>query len=213
MYPFREPGSGEANRQQTLADDVSFSGIGLHTGARVRCRVFPAPTDHGIVFRSGRERIPARLEFVVDSTRCSALGHNGTHVATVEHLLAALSGLKVDNALIEVEGPEMPALDGSALPFAEGILTAGTCEQDAPARVLTPATPVWIFEGDRNVVAIPDDGLTVAAFVDYGRPLAGPQAFNFSFDRAPKPAAVVFADVGATIGPRWNLALPEPAAR
>src|SRR5438477_11802580 len=102
MFPFREAGSGEANRQQTLADDVTFSGIGLHTGARVKCRLFPAPPDHGLIFRAGEERIPARLEFVVESTRCSALGINGTYVATVEHLLAALSGLKVDNALIEV---------------------------------------------------------------------------------------------------------------
>jgi len=209
MLPYREGRGGEPIRQQTLADDVTFSGIGLHTGARVKCRAFPAPADHGIVFLSGTSRIPARLESVVESTRCSALGDGQTQIATVEHLLAALTGLKIDNALIEVSGPELPALDGSALPFAEGLLTAGTREQDAPARVLTPRAPIWISEGDRHVVAIPADSLTVAAFVDYGRPLAGPQAFNFSFDAAPKPAAVVFADAGATVGPRWNLALPE----
>src|SRR5205823_6459882 len=136
MFPHRELGGGEMIRQQTLADDVTFSGIGLHTGARVACRVCAAPADHGLVFLSGTSRIPARLEFVVESTRCSALGDGRTQVATVEHLLAALAGLKVDNALIEVDGPELPALDGSALPFAEGLLTAGTREQDAPARIL-----------------------------------------------------------------------------
>src|SRR4051794_23018086 len=174
MFPYREARGGELIRQQTLADDVTFSGIGLHTGARVRCWVFPAPAGHGIVFRSGTSRIPARLESVVESTRCSALGDGQTQIATVEHLLAALTGLRIDNALIEVSGPELPALDGSALPFAEGLLTAGTREQEAPARVLTPRAPIWIAEGDRYVVAIPADSLTVAAFVDYGRPLAGP---------------------------------------
>src|SRR5262249_30154933 len=139
-------------RQQTLASEAAFAGVGLHTGARVRCRVRPAPADHGLVLSSRGVRIPVSIDSVVDSTRCSALGTRQVHVATVEHLLAALAGLRIDNALIEVEGPELPALDGSALPFAEGLLSAGICEQDAPARVIRLRETIGISEGDRHVV-------------------------------------------------------------
>jgi UDP-3-O-[3-hydroxymyristoyl] N-acetylglucosamine deacetylase len=146
----------------------------------------------------------------VDSTRCSALRVGDTQIATVEHLLAALAGLRIDNARIEVEGPEIPALDGSALPFAEGIMAAGIHEQSAPARVIRLPRAEWISDGDRHVVAVPAEGLTVATAVDYGRPLAGPQIFAFSFDATPQPAAAVLALAGATMGPQWDFVMPEP---
>jgi len=197
-------------RQQTLAQEVTFSGIGLHSGASVRCTVEPAPADHGLVFYSRGVRIPACLESAVDSTRCSALRVGDTQIATVEHLLAALAGLRIDNARILVEGPEIPALDGSALPFAEGLMAAGIHEQNARARVIRLPSAEWISDGDRHVVAVPAEGLTVATAVDYGRPLAGAQIFSFSFDATPKPAAAILALAGATMGSEWGFVMPEP---
>lgn len=200
-----------APRQQTLASEVTFSGVGLHTGAEVSCRVLPAPPNHGIVFTSQGVRIPASIDSVVESTRCSALSAHGVQIATVEHLLAALAGLRIDNVLIELEGPELPALDGSALPFAEGLMAAGIYEQGEPARLIRVKSPLWISEGDRHVVVMPADGLTVASAVDYQRPLAGPQIFSFSFDSAPRPAAAILAMVGATMGSQWDYHVPETA--
>src|SRR5206468_9741472 len=154
IMPVEREARRRVPRQQTLASEVTFSGVGLHTGARVRCSVHPAPDDHGIVFWSSGVRIPASLESAVESTRCSALGVGSTQIATVEHLLAALSGLRIDNALIEVDGPELPALDGSALPFAEGILQAGITEQSSPARIIRLEKADYTQEGDRCVVAV-----------------------------------------------------------
>jgi UDP-3-O-acyl-N-acetylglucosamine deacetylase len=211
MFPSSERCHAGGPRQQTLAGEAAFAGVGLHTGAQVRCRVRPAPSDHGLVLLSRGACIPVSIDSVVDSTRCSALGAGNVHVATVEHLLAALAGLRIDNALIEVDGPELPALDGSALPFAEGLLAAGICEQDAPARIIRLRSLTWISEGDRHVVAIPAEGLTVVALVDYGRPLAGRQAFAFAFDTAPKPAEAILAHAGAAVGSDWDFHLPEPA--
>jgi UDP-3-O-[3-hydroxymyristoyl] N-acetylglucosamine deacetylase len=211
MTAFREGCEAGQSRQQTLASSVTFTGVGLHTGARVRCDVRPAPPDFGIVFYSRGIRIPVRIDSVVDSTRCSALGSEGAVIATVEHLLAALAGLRIDNAHVEVDGPELPALDGSALPYAEGLLQAGIAEQDRPARLIRLGSPLWISEGDRHVVAVPADGLTVAAAVDYRRPLAGPQVYSFSLDTAPKSAAAIFALAGATLGSEWDFTVPEPA--
>src|SRR4051794_29020614 len=108
--------------QQTLRTEAFFAGVGLHTGRRSRVTVCPAPADHGLVFVSEGRRIPALAEFIGDTTRCTTLHSGDTVIHTVEHLLAALCGCGIDNAEIRLEGPEPPALDGSALPFAEALL-------------------------------------------------------------------------------------------
>jgi UDP-3-O-acyl-N-acetylglucosamine deacetylase len=115
--------------QQTLRSEARFSGIGLHTGKPAQVVVAPAPVDHGLVFVVGGQRIPATAEYVGDTTRCSTLRAGDQVIHTVEHLLAALYALGVDNAEIHIDGPEPPALDGSALPFAEGLLAAGIHQQ------------------------------------------------------------------------------------
>lgn len=166
--------------QQTLARSVTFEGVGLHTGAPARVTVHPAPADHGLVFQVGDVRIPALAEFVTDTSRCTVLSHQGAQVSTVEHLLAALSGYWIDNALIRVEGPELPIMDGSALPFAHAIAETGIAPQDAPARWIHLPEPVWAPAGDKQVLALPAERLTVAAAVDFERPMAGPQVFAFS---------------------------------
>ncbi|HTE19272.1 MAG TPA: UDP-3-O-acyl-N-acetylglucosamine deacetylase, partial [Armatimonadota bacterium] len=131
-------------QQQTLRSSAVFTGIGLHTGRRARVVVEPAPPDHGLVFVTGGARIPALSEYVGDTTRCSTLMSGNTVIHTVEHLLAALYGLGVDNAEIHIDGPEPPAMDGSALPFAEGLLAAGIEQQGRPARQVRLREIVWV---------------------------------------------------------------------
>jgi UDP-3-O-[3-hydroxymyristoyl] N-acetylglucosamine deacetylase len=186
-------------QQQTLLNEVEFSGIGLHTGRPSHVVVAPAPIDHGLVFVSEGKRIPALAEYVKDTRRCTALGVGETTICTVEHLLAAMYALGVDNAEIHVEGPELPALDGSGLPFAEGLLAAGIRAQDAAPRQVVLREPVWVSEGDRHVLAVPMDRLTVVANVDFGRPFAGKQSFCYSVE-GPQRSVEALELVGATSG-------------
>jgi len=169
-------------QQQTVRSEVVFSGIGLHSGRPSRVTVCPAPPDHGRVFVVNGARIPALAEFVGDTTRCTTLTNQGEVIHTVEHLLAALYALGVDNAEIQMEGSEAPALDGSARPFADGLLAAGIEPQGPPPRTWSLREMVHVKEGDRHVVAIPGEGLTVAATVDFGRPYAGQQSFCYSLE-------------------------------
>ena len=130
-------------RQHTIRKSVSIEGVGLHSGKVARVTVSPAPADAGVVFkvRSTGERIPARPESVVNSHYATTLGVNGTRIQTVEHLMAAAAGLGIDNVEIEVDGPEIPALDGSAKPFVALLAFAGRLQQSARRRPLTLPVP------------------------------------------------------------------------
>ena len=159
-------------RQKTLAREAVLSGTGLHTGQASRVVLRPAPADHGRVVRRVDVQppvaIPVRPDSVVASRRCTALGRDGVQVLTVEHLLAALSGMGVDNILVDVDGPEVPGLDNSAAPFVEAIQQSGLVEQDAPRRVRRLKRSIWVADAERGglVLAMPADRLTVAyAFV------------------------------------------------
>lgn len=128
-------------QQRTLAAPIEFNGFGLHSGAAVRLTLRPAPVDFGRRFkridRPDSLLIPALAPYVVDTARSTTLGiEPDVTVRTVEHLLSALSGLAVDNCLIEIDGEEIPALDGSALPFVEGLLGVGILEQEGKATTL-----------------------------------------------------------------------------
>jgi UDP-3-O-[3-hydroxymyristoyl] N-acetylglucosamine deacetylase len=187
-------------QQLTLLTEAVFTGIGLHTGRHARVTVCPAPEETGLVFVSGGKRIPAQAEYVGDTNRCSALILGDAVVYTVEHLLAALYVLGVDNAEIHVEGPEAPALDGSALPYAEGLMAAGIRQQNRQARQVRLREPVWVQDGDRHVVAFPLERLTVMAAVDFGRPYSGPQSFCYSLE-GPQRSVEAMELVGAACGP------------
>jgi UDP-3-O-[3-hydroxymyristoyl] N-acetylglucosamine deacetylase len=186
-------------QQQTLQSEAVFTGVGLHTGRRTRVTVCPAPTDHGVIFVTQGKRIPALAEYVGETQRCSTLVSGDAVVHTVEHLLAALYALGVDNAEVRMEGPEPPALDGSALPFAEGLLAAGIRQQDRPPKEIRLREPVWIRDGDRDVLAFPMERLTVIAAVDFERPYAGPQTFCFSLE-GPQRSVEALELVGAASG-------------
>lgn len=141
--------------QRTLAQSFTLRGVGIHTGTQSKVTVHPAEVDTGRLFRVGQTVIPARADAVQDTRRCTTLGVDSVTVCTVEHLLSALHGCCIDNAVIEVDGPEIPILDGSALPFTEAILSTGILKQGRPPRVLTLQEPVIIEERVSQAAARP----------------------------------------------------------
>lgn len=140
-------------RQRTLKAAISCVGVGVHSGQRANLAIFPAAAGHGIVFRRtdlGVD-VAARFDNVCDTHLCTVLAdpdRPAARIGTVEHLMAALAGLGIDNALIEVDGPEIPILDGSAGPFLFLLDCAGSVEQDAPRRVIAVRRPVRVTAGD-----------------------------------------------------------------
>lgn len=171
------------NKQCTLAEAVSVEGVGMHTGRYARVTVKPAKAGAGVVFHVDGQRIPALAEYVVSTDRCTTLGSNGVQVMTVEHLLSALVGTGLDNAHIEVEGEEIPVLDGSALPWVEQFRRAGLHEQDAERRCVTLARSVSVVADDRGIWAMPHPGRLLIAAVHYDHPLAGTQVAWFDLDK------------------------------
>jgi UDP-3-O-[3-hydroxymyristoyl] N-acetylglucosamine deacetylase len=145
--------------QQTVAGSFTLEGIGIHTGAHGRVTVMPADVDAGRFFQVGSVTIPARAEFVTDTSRSTRLGRDGATISTVEHLLSALHAFGIDNACIVVEGPEIPILDGSAAPFAEAVRQAGVRGQSKAARTLSLQKPVIIEQGGSRFTAEPAAGL------------------------------------------------------
>lgn len=158
--------------QTTLRDPIAFEGAGLHTGAPAKVRVLPAPAGHGLRFRLNDEvEFPARADYVVDTARATVLGTGAHRVSTVEHLLSALLGSGVDNALIAVEGGEIPVADGSAKVFADEIEAVGLATLPA-ARVRWIPTETRVFrDGDKLLVVAPASSFRVRMLVDYPHPV------------------------------------------
>lgn len=152
-----------------------LSGTGIHTGAECRSLLLPAQVGAGLVFRVDGVAIPAKVEYVVDTARSTSLGRNGKLVHSVEHILAAFSGLKVDNAEVLVEGPEIPAFDGSALPICEAIRAAGIVEQAARIEVLGIERPIRVESEDGYIVASPAKEFRASYRMEYDHPMIGSQ--------------------------------------
>lgn len=135
--------------QRSLKSRIPCVGTGLHSGRRVALTLLPAPADHGIVFRrtdTGRD-IPATYDRVVDTRLCTVIGEGAARVSTIEHLMAALAGAGLDNVLIEVDGPEIPIMDGSAAPFSFLLECAGILPLDTPRKAIRIVRPVRVTEG------------------------------------------------------------------
>ena len=166
-------------RQRSFKQRASLSGIGLHSGAKVRLTLAPAPPDSGIVFvRAGKE-IPALAEYVVDTTMNTSVGCDGIRIGTVEHLLAALAGCGIDNARLEVEGPEIPIMDGSSEPFVALIREAGIHEQRQTRRFLLVRRAVTVTDGDKLARLSPARGkFSIDYTVDFRHPLISDQSFR-----------------------------------
>jgi UDP-3-O-[3-hydroxymyristoyl] N-acetylglucosamine deacetylase len=172
--------------QRTLKRPVTCEGVGLHSGARVNLQILPASADHGISFvrtdLSGRPSIPARAEFVVDTSLATTLGKGSAKVGTVEHLMAALAGLGIDNARIEIDGPEIPIMDGSAAPFAELLREAGVRRQDKPKSFLVIRRAVSVTHGDKRATLEPSRRFKVDCTIDFKHPLIHDQAYCLEFN-------------------------------
>lgn len=161
-------------RQRTLAADVTVRGRGLLGGEECELVISPAAAGTGIVFERVDLKppvvVPADVTHATSRPRRTTLRAGDQSIDTVEHCLSALAGLRIDNALLRISGPELPCGDGSALPFTEPIVAAGFVEQDAPRRVWRIDEPVVVEEGDSMIAALPDDGdaLKVLYDLDYG---------------------------------------------
>jgi UDP-3-O-[3-hydroxymyristoyl] N-acetylglucosamine deacetylase len=165
--------------QRTLKAPVSCQGVGLHSGTRVEMTLRPAPADSGVVFvrtdLSPAVDIPARSENVVDTSFATTLGRDGVRVGTVEHLLAALSGLGIDNVRVELTGPEVPIMDGSAAPFVYLIRTAGIDLQRKFKRFLVVRKTLEVSEGGKRAQISPAAQFGISCTIDFDHPLISDQ--------------------------------------
>lgn len=167
--------------QNTLIRSVTFTGVGLHTGAPVTMTVHPAAEDHGICFRrtdvvTGDAQVPAQWDAVVPSRLCTLVANAaGVSVSTIEHIMAALAGSAIHNALIDIDGPEVPILDGSAAPFVSGFLDAGIVAQGAPVRAIRVLKAIEVREGEAVARLEPSDMLEIAFQIDFAEAAIGRQ--------------------------------------
>lgn len=172
-------------RQRTLQTEVSCTGIGLHSGAKAGLTLKPAPPDTGICFirkdLPGRPEIPANSDSVVDTVLSTTIGRNGVTVSTVEHLLAALFGLGIDNVRVEVDGPEVPIMDGSSAPFVFLIKTAGIREQKDLKEFLVIRKKFRVEDGNRSITIHPSRELKISYTIDFDHPLLKNQTHALRF--------------------------------
>jgi len=161
-------------KQNTVKGPAVVKGITLHTGARAALRILPAEPNTGIVFRRvdmpGAPEVAANARNVIDVRRATTIASRttGAFVVTVEHIMASLHAACVDNAVIEMDGPEPPIADGSAMPYFEGIMEAGIQEQDAEAQYWTATGPIVIEEGSAMLALAPADDLRISFTTEYG---------------------------------------------
>jgi len=172
-------GGGDAVRQHTIAETVSCTGTGLHSGVPVHLTLQPAPVDSGIVFvRTDCEpqvEIPAHAGAVSSTRLATTLSRGDVSIGTVEHLFSALFGLGIDNVRVEVDGAELPIMDGSAAPFVFLLRSAGIQPQPASRRVLRVCRPLEVRDGDRHIRIEPARAFRVTYAVDFDHPIIGRQ--------------------------------------
>lgn len=175
-------------KQRSIKSLVRATGVGLHSGQKVTLTLRPAPADTGIFFR--RVDLPEPVSFrvephlVSDTRLCSALDSQGARVATVEHLMSALSGLGIDNIFIDIDASEVPILDGSAAPFIFLLQSAGVEEQDAPRRFIRLKQKVRVEDGDKWAEILPYDGFRLTFRIDFEHPVLQRSGKEISIDFA-----------------------------
>ena len=168
-------------KQHTIKEPVTVSGVGLHTGVEANMTFTPAPPNHGIKFQRvdlpDQPIVDADVDYVVDLSRGTTIEHNGARINTVEHTLAALVGLEIDNVLVQLDGPEPPILDGSSKMFIDALETVGFEEQNALRNFYEVNESIMYRDGSRDVeiAALPLDDYRVTVMVDYNSPVLGSQ--------------------------------------
>lgn len=162
-------------RQRTLKNEIRATGVGLHTGQKIYLTLRPGPVDSGIVFRridlNPVVEIKARAENVGDTTLSTTLVNGDVRVSTVEHLLSAMAGLGIDNAIVDLSADEVPIMDGSAGPFVFLIQSAGIQEQPAAKKFIRIKRPVTVQDGDKKATFLPFDGFKVSFTIDFDHPV------------------------------------------
>lgn len=168
--------------QTTIASPVTFTGVGLHGGQPVRMCVRPAPADHGVVFLRTDlgQKIPALWNRVTPSKLCTLIEQDGASVSTIEHIMAALAGCGVHNALIEIDGPEVPIMDGSSAEFVEGLIAQGLRQLDAPLRAIRLRRPVAYREGAAVARLLPAADFGIDFEIDFAEAAIGHQEKHLS---------------------------------
>ncbi|MEM9146509.1 MAG: UDP-3-O-acyl-N-acetylglucosamine deacetylase [Pseudomonadota bacterium] len=167
--------------RSTVKSTVAFQGTGLHSGRPLRARICPTAAGTGIVFRrtdvkQGQGDIPARFDHVTDTMLCTRLSNaEGVSIGTVEHLMAALAACGVSDALIMIDGPEVPIMDGSAAPFVRGILGAGLKALPGSRQALKVVSPVEVVDGDRIARLVPAERFQMSFLIDFPDPAIGRQ--------------------------------------
>ena len=160
-------------KQRTLSSKISASGVGLHTGKKISLTINPAPVNSGIIFkRTDLESSPikASLENVFDTRLSTSLSNDHIKISTVEHLLSALAGIGIDNAMIELDGPEVPIMDGSARPFVFMIQSAGIKEQSDSKKFIKIKKTIEVKQDEKWAKIEPFDGFKVAFTIDFDHP-------------------------------------------
>jgi UDP-3-O-[3-hydroxymyristoyl] N-acetylglucosamine deacetylase len=174
--------------QHTLRTPAVFAGVGVHTGAHTRVDLRPAAVDHGIVFvrtdvADRDNRVPASGEAVCKTQLGTVIGNAaGVTVSTIEHLMAAFVMLGVDNAVVELDGPEMPIMDGSSEPFVRILDRAGRRAQEAARRYIEILEPVEVVDGDKRAALKPADRFEVAFEIRFPTAAIGTQAIDMAMD-------------------------------
>ena len=178
-------GDMEIALQRTLSEVSNCRGIGLHCGQPVAMTLRPAPPDSGIVFRrldAGAE-IRASWTSTIESSLSTVLSNGeGIQIGTIEHLMAALAGSQVDNAVVELDGPEVPIMDGSAAPFMLMIERAGIVAQDAVRRAFKVLKPVWVSANGASAALLPEHGFSMSFEIDFDNPLIRRQDITLNFE-------------------------------
>ncbi len=172
--------------QRTLSKNVRFSGIGLHSGKKVLLTLKPAPINYGIKFvridLPDNPTIPARFNCVVDTSLATVIGSDGVIVSTIEHLMACLAGLSIDNVVVELNSYEVPVMDGSAGPFTRMIMEAGIQEQAAPRHFFVLKEPIELERDGKFVGAYPDTTFKITCHIDFEHPLIQQQSCSIEVE-------------------------------
>lgn len=171
-------------KQKSIVKSTELHGTGLHSGVESRITFKPAPEGHGLVFRridlEGLPEVHARVDNVVFTERGTVISQDDVRVRTVEHILSAVAALEIDNLLIELDGEEPPACDGSSAPFTAALVEAGIATQEAKAKVWVCKEPFVLNEGASRYAVLPDDRYLVSVSIEYDHPLIGQQLASYS---------------------------------
>lgn len=172
-------------QQRTIKCETGCRNVGLHSGRKVSMKIKPAGVDMGIVFvrtdLQGDNSVKADFQNVRGTTLATTIGLNGVSVSTVEHLLSAFSGMGVDNAIVEVDSPEVPIMDGSALPFVNLLKEVGTELQGKCRKLLLVKKPVSVSDGDGTAMLVPSGEFRITYDIDFDHPLIGKQSYEMIF--------------------------------